>query len=67
MLDPPSILLGSSHMKLPDEKPRARSSGVGQDMLVYLALGALVWLAWWLTSLKLFEAGDDVGLSLIHI
>ena len=61
LLDPPSILLGSSHMKLPVEKPRARSSGMGQDLLVYLALGALVWLAWWLTSLQLFEAGDDVG------
>mgnify|MGYP006165955943 CR=1 FL=1 len=29
--------------------------------LVVTMLGALVWLAWWLSSLELFEAGDDVG------
>jgi hypothetical protein len=61
LLGPPSILLNSSHMALPAEQRRLRSSGLGQDLLVYLALGALVWLAWWLTSLQLFEAGDDVG------
>ncbi len=61
LLEPPSILLSSSHTALPPEKRLARPSGLAQDLLVYLALCALVWLAWWLTSLELFEAGDDVG------
>lgn len=61
LLDAPSILLSSSHLALPPEKRRVPASGLGQDLLVYLGLGALVWLAWWLSSLQLFEAGDDVG------
>lgn len=59
--DAPSILMNSGLQALP---PMASKPGLPRltgDLLVYLGLIALVWGAWWLSGLGLFEAGDDVG------
>lgn len=47
------------------DKLQARSgAGDGRvvgDLAVYLGVGALIWLAWRFSAIKVFSAGDDVG------
>lgn len=43
------------------EPARERS---GRDLYVYLVIAALVGVAWWITRLNLFKAGDEVGYNL---
>lgn len=45
---------------VPTTSQPARSLLAG-DTVVYVVLAALVWLAWKISRLGLFEAGDDVG------
>lgn len=60
-LETPSILMNSGMAALTQAVPKSRMPRLTGDLLVYLVLAALVWGAWWVTRLGLFEAGDDVG------
>lgn len=60
-LEGPSILMNSGMAALQKTVQKSRMPKATGDMLVYLALIALVWGAWWVTSLGLFDAGDDIG------
>jgi hypothetical protein len=43
------------------KRPAHRLSRVRSDATLYLVLAVLVAGAWWISRLRLFEAGDDVG------
>lgn len=51
----------ASQIKLPPADKSSPSSLLKSDTLIYLCLALLVWAAWAISRMNLFQPGDDVG------